>query len=374
LWKGVSEIDIIRRLVGGDIPSSPKAANPDVDKELDRICRRALMFSPDERYPTAEAFQVDLERYLVSKGTRPSAREIGAYVAELFADKRATTDKIIGTQLAHLKTDSRVALAEMPPSSSAGTRSVSVTAPSMLGVDLPPKSLPRGGVTVVSAGSAAGPASSTPVSPTLRPVSAPSAGSPSSGSPSSGSPSSGRGALKAPPLPAAARQKQAPAHLAPVAQSEQKTDSAVRNPVLAALAALGVALVAPLRKLGEALQNGTRGLVPLIAVAVLLAGATAALTVYSFSPSRTALGATPVPVAAPRGKMITVTLRATPLEARFSIDEGPLQDNPFIGQFEGDGKDHVIRAVAPGFPPTQETVSFTNDVSMRFTLSATRKP
>jgi hypothetical protein len=176
--------------------------------------------------------------------------------------------------------------------------------------------------------------------------------------------------LQVPPSGAQA----AHAHRTPVEEDGRKTVLVPRNPVLTALVALGVALFAPLRKVGEALQNGTRGLVPLIVVAVILAGATAALTVYSFSPARMALGATPVPTAAPRGKMITVTLRATPLEARFSVDDGPLQDNPFIGQFEGDGKDHVIRAVAPGYPPTQETVAFTNDVSMRFTLSATRKP
>jgi hypothetical protein len=46
-----------------------------------------------------------------------------------------------------------------------------------------------------------------------------------------------------------------------------------------------------------------------------------------------------------------------------------MQDNPFIGQFTADVRDHKIRAFAPGYPPKEETVHFNDDVSYRFTLS-----
>ena len=88
------------------------------------------------------------------------------------------------------------------------------------------------------------------------------------------------------------------------------------------------------------------------------------MTIVSLSTGKGSGGGTTVPV-----KSITVMLRATPLETRFSIDDGPLQDNPFIGQFSSDERDHIIRALAPGYPPKQETVKFNDDVSVRFTLS-----
>jgi eukaryotic-like serine/threonine-protein kinase len=103
MWKGVSEIDVIRRLVAGNIPSSPRAVDANVDVELDYICQRALAAAPEDRYATAAEMQHDLEAYLATKGPRPPARAIGAYCAKLFSDKRAMTNKVIETQLADLK-------------------------------------------------------------------------------------------------------------------------------------------------------------------------------------------------------------------------------------------------------------------------------
>jgi hypothetical protein len=68
-------------------------------------------------------------------------------------------------------------------------------------------------------------------------------------------------------------------------------------------------------------------------------------------------------------KPITLTLRATPLETQFSIDDGPPLENPYIGTFPRDHREHVIRAVAPGYPAKRETVVFGDDLSLRFALS-----
>jgi eukaryotic-like serine/threonine-protein kinase len=352
MWKGVSEPDIIRRLVSGEIPSSPKAVNPAVDDELDRICRKALMFSPKDRYQTAAAFQVDLEKYLSSKGGRPSAREVGAYVAELFADKRATTDKIIGSQLAHLKTDARVPLADMPASSSDNSMSVnSMTAPMQAAVKAAAASL--------------APNSSTQI---MKHPGGPGHGAPSSGQTGHGASGgqlggqlghNGHGGHGGHPTGQAAQFRPG------AREEEHRPPFLVRDPREAGASQTT-------QSFKDAVRNNTRGLAPLIAAAVVLTVATAALTIVSFSPAQTTRANASGSVSgSPRvpGKMITVTLRATPLETRFSIDGGPLQENPFIGQFESDGKDHVIRAVAPGYPATEETVVFGNDVSMRFTLA-----
>jgi serine/threonine-protein kinase len=101
-WDSRAELEIFYQLGKGDYQPSPRAVAPDVDEELDRICRRALAVQPDERYATAQEFQNELEAYLKTKG-RPSGREIGGAVAHLFADKRAETRAIIEQKLAELR-------------------------------------------------------------------------------------------------------------------------------------------------------------------------------------------------------------------------------------------------------------------------------
>jgi serine/threonine-protein kinase len=103
MWDGVDERMILRKLMAGDLPMSAREANPDVPEELDRICRRALSVDLGTRYPTASAMQSDLEAYLSESGGRPSPRDIGKVVADLFADRRAQLKTIVDAKLAELK-------------------------------------------------------------------------------------------------------------------------------------------------------------------------------------------------------------------------------------------------------------------------------
>jgi serine/threonine-protein kinase len=294
MWKGVSETDIIRRLVRGAIPSSPREIDPSVDPELDRICRRALAHALDDRYQTAADLQADLEAYLATTGPLPTARALGTRIAETFADKRATTDKIIESQLAHLRSDARLALTPMPKSSTSSSEMVASSTTTQATTQATTQ-VPSNGTTLKKE-IASTPGQDTTTQP-----------------------------------------------------QKSGEDDHVRTLVM----------------LRQSVRKKTRGLEPLILAAIGLATATAALTVLSFS---TCKG--PIAVqSSVTGKPITVTLKATPLETRFSIDDGPLQENPFIGQFPSDGKDHKIRAIAPGYPPTEKQVNFSEDISVRFTLS-----
>jgi serine/threonine-protein kinase len=307
MWKGVSETDIVRRLVTGAIPSSPQAVDPSVDDELDRICRKALMHSSNDRYQSAQELQVDLEAYLASKGGRPSPREVGGYVAQLFADKRATTDKVIETQLAHLRADGRAFKASTSSSNDALAFSSSSNSKAM---------------------------SSTSNSKVV-------AGGPTSGAvPTSSVASSGGSGLMS-ITPGAAAITNRPAAEAP-------------------RTAAAPAMASPM---GMMNSPGVR---PLLAAAAVLMLVTAGTVVGTFSTSSRS-GAPPV--ASIPSRPVSVTLRATPIETRFSIDNGPWQDNPYVGSFPSDSKPHVIRAQAPGYPEKQETVNFNADVSVRFTLS-----
>jgi serine/threonine-protein kinase len=120
MWKGVREQAILTAILAGNIPT-PKEFDPDVDDELDRIIRKATAFEADERYATAADFHADLAAYVHSKGPRPGPRELGAFVANLFADKRKATSKIIEHQLGKLRRESVISVAQLrqndPPSS-----------------------------------------------------------------------------------------------------------------------------------------------------------------------------------------------------------------------------------------------------------------
>jgi serine/threonine-protein kinase len=104
----------------------------------------------------------------------------------------------------------------------------------------------------------------------------------------------------------------------------------------------------------------------MIVVALAVLAGTLVITLFAFPKPTDKHPVVPAP--APTSP-ISVTLRATPLETRFSIDDGPPLDNPYIGMFPRDSHPHIIRAVAPGYPAKTETVVFAEDVSVRFTLS-----
>jgi hypothetical protein len=101
LWKDVPNASIYRKVMNGEIPS-PSTVNPACDEELERITMKALAPEPDARYPTALALHQDLERY-AERFRRPKAKDVGAYVAKLFAEPRQELKAVLEKQLAALR-------------------------------------------------------------------------------------------------------------------------------------------------------------------------------------------------------------------------------------------------------------------------------
>ncbi len=99
LWKGLDDMQVLRRLISGEFGRSPRAIDPTIPEEIDRICQLALAPNVEERYASAAAMQADLEKYLSTVG-RPTTRDIGKVITDLFEDKRRETREII----AELKT------------------------------------------------------------------------------------------------------------------------------------------------------------------------------------------------------------------------------------------------------------------------------
>jgi serine/threonine-protein kinase len=87
LWGNLSDGEILARLVNDEVPS-PRSVEPSAPEELDRICQKALANEREDRYATAADLHNELEAYLREAGANDSVRDLGKFVAGLFAEKR----------------------------------------------------------------------------------------------------------------------------------------------------------------------------------------------------------------------------------------------------------------------------------------------
>ncbi|HET6149781.1 MAG TPA: protein kinase [Polyangia bacterium] len=93
LWAEMQEGEVTRALLNCKIPALPD--DDRIPAELRAISARALAADPADRYPTAEAFQRDLDRYLAAQPVPCGADELGAYLRTQFGDLRQATKKLI---------------------------------------------------------------------------------------------------------------------------------------------------------------------------------------------------------------------------------------------------------------------------------------
>ncbi len=98
MWKGASDVQIMLGLHNGELARLSEFA-PNAPPALVSIVERALSLKIEERYATAGAMQADLESYLRSFGAPPSARDVGRWVSDAFADARKQIRAAIETQL-----------------------------------------------------------------------------------------------------------------------------------------------------------------------------------------------------------------------------------------------------------------------------------
>ncbi len=316
LWQDVKEIDILRALIRGNIPSSPREADPTVSVELDAICKKALAFKLDDRYATAAEFQSDLDKVIAASGGRPAARELGKVVADAFGDKRDETKAIIEAQLAKLRDASGdsfrpVKIPQSPRSST--TDSLEFADDGEISVSMSNE-------------------------PTEEHV-----------------PSEELAALRADSLPEGTLASPVPVR---------------RNRIVV----LGAVALGALAVIGIAISAASGGTSTPVAADSASASSTIALGVPSTSAFAT-VSSTSVPIPSAPQNQITASFRADPPEAKFSIDDAGVLANPFTGHFPRDGAKHSVRIFAPGYSTKVEEVTFDDDQSLQLSLARdTSKP
>ncbi len=130
MWKGMADTKILLDLASGRIPG-PRTVKPDVPEALDAICLKALAFSRDDRYATANDFRDALLDYLRESGnaTDPGL-ELRASMATAFETERKEMRAIIDAEIRAVQEASSESIRKRrvpvlsvppPPGSSAST-------------------------------------------------------------------------------------------------------------------------------------------------------------------------------------------------------------------------------------------------------------
>lgn len=94
LWNGLTETEIFTRLAKGEIPPVT-SVNANAPEALVQLCMKALASAKEERFNTAEELQTGIEDYMAQHSLRVSATQIGSFLAELFAERRAEVRRLI---------------------------------------------------------------------------------------------------------------------------------------------------------------------------------------------------------------------------------------------------------------------------------------
>jgi serine/threonine-protein kinase len=111
LWGSpIRDVNIVKRLVSGDVPSSPRSVVPDLPEDVDHICRRALAIDRDHRYASALEMHKDLEASIARLPHRTSERGVGEMMAGMFEHERQAMAKVIERQLALIEATEESAL------------------------------------------------------------------------------------------------------------------------------------------------------------------------------------------------------------------------------------------------------------------------
>jgi serine/threonine protein kinase len=389
--EGQNDQEKLWALVAADLPRA-STVKPSVPPELDDICARAMAWNRDERFASAAELQGELERYLASAGN-VTARQVGACVAEMFREDRATTNGLIEAYVANARNDqSREALLPVIDVSSRSTSGGGTpsrisngsvvhaptdapsTPPSELASAAPSSTHPVASI-------AAPPRSRTPwiiagAASTLLVAGAVWAvwpGANRDGAKTAATATAGAGAAATAGAGAAATTGAGAAATtgAGAAATTGAGAAATTGAGAAATTGAGAAATAKVSVAAGAAPPtappaaGTPSSPPSAASPPSPPDGAVAAT----SPAATAAHATsPAATAAHATRYVSVEIRVSPPNAKLAIDDTEVPGNPFAGDLPADNVVHHVRASAPGYVTKSLPIELDANVSLDLIL------
>lgn len=94
MWDGFSETRVLRQLARGELPSLRETV-PDVPESLEHIVNRALNVDREKRYGTAQEMLIELEQVMAEREGHVQPRELSAFMAKHFGDRRQYQQRTI---------------------------------------------------------------------------------------------------------------------------------------------------------------------------------------------------------------------------------------------------------------------------------------
>ena len=94
LFKGDSEFEIMTKIVHEDV-QPPSETMPEYPKGLEKILLRALQRDPEQRYPTTQDMQIDIEDFCRREQIGTSIVKLGQYMRDVFVDRMREDDAAI---------------------------------------------------------------------------------------------------------------------------------------------------------------------------------------------------------------------------------------------------------------------------------------
>ncbi len=97
-------VQAMHRWKSGQVPRACEL-RPEIDPTLEGIIERATQPTAEDRYASAEEMRQALEEWLNARAVRTGAKEVKAFVNELFDETRKKTEKYIETLMAVVEAD-----------------------------------------------------------------------------------------------------------------------------------------------------------------------------------------------------------------------------------------------------------------------------
>jgi tRNA A-37 threonylcarbamoyl transferase component Bud32 len=98
MWRGLTDPEVMHAILNDEIPK-PSSVAPNIPPRLEAIVMKAMARNAADRHATAAELQAELDEFLAEQGSNARNRDIGGAVAELFADVRAETRRVIDQQI-----------------------------------------------------------------------------------------------------------------------------------------------------------------------------------------------------------------------------------------------------------------------------------